>query len=349
MSLSLLLAAASSAPLHWEDLGLTRGIDLGFFTLRWYSLAYLAGIIFAYWHTIRMIKAPGAPLAQRHADDLFFYCTLGVILGGRLGYATFYAPELFTSTDLFKLWEGGMSFHGGLIGVLIAVGWVCWRGGLNWLRVMDYIAVSVPIGMFFGRLANFVNGELWGRPAGEGVPWAMIFPGANDGVPRHPSQLYEAALEGLLLAVIMIPLFWKTRARFRPGLLAGTFTAGIAAARFVVEFYREPDQQLQEFAMRTGLSMGQWLTLPMIALGLAVLVRALIRPPLGQAAAPAKAAKAAPPIQPLAAPVVSEPVAEKVAPLAKVPVKRKTPAKVSAAKPKAPAKPPAKPRKPKPE
>ncbi len=282
--LSLSLAAvAAHPPINWLDLNLTSGIDLGFFTLRWYSLAYLAGILLAYWHVSKTLKLPGAPMAQRHADDLFFYCTLGVIFGGRLGYATFYAPQLWLEPlELLKLWEGGMSFHGGLIGVTLAMLWVSWRARLNFLRVTDYVSVAVPFGMFFGRLANFVNGELWGRPAGPDVPWAMVFPDAQDALARHPSQLYEAALEGLLMIIIMLLLFWKTRARYRPGLLTGTFVAGIAAGRFVVEFYREPDEQLLEFAMRSGLSMGQWLTLPLIALGLFVLVRALMRPPLGQ-------------------------------------------------------------------
>ncbi|MFM5954419.1 MAG: prolipoprotein diacylglyceryl transferase [Novosphingobium sp.] len=294
MSLSLadLAAAASQAPIHFEDLGLKRYLfsfqtPLGQFELRWYSLAYLAGILLAYWHTTRMIKAPGAPLAQRHADDLFFYCTLGVILGGRLGYATFYTggntgiPSLWAHPgELLQLWNGGMSFHGGLVGVVLAIAWVCRRNQLSFLRVCDYIAVSVPFGMFFGRLANFVNGELWGRVAGPDVPWAMVFKGAGD-LPRHPSQLYEALLEGAVLAVILLILFWKTRARYRPGLLVGVFTAGIGLARFVVEFYREPDEQLQEFARQTGLSMGQWLTIPLILLGLFFTVRALLRPELG--------------------------------------------------------------------
>ena len=218
-------------------------------------------------------------MAQRHVDDLFFYCTLGIIIGGRLGYATFYQPSLWTHpADLLKLWQGGMSFHGGLTGVLLAMLWVSWRGGLPFLRVTDYVAVNVPFGMMFGRIANFINGELWGRPSD--VPWAMVFPGAGP-LPRHPSQLYEAALEGALLIVVMLVLFWKTRARWRPGLLVGVFTAGIGLARFTVEFFREPDAQLEDFALRTGLSMGQWLTLPLIALGLVVLVRALMRPPLG--------------------------------------------------------------------
>ena len=280
MLLTTALAASSEGPLHWLDLGLKPGIDLGFFTLRYYSLAYLAGIVLGYWHLTRMIKAPGAPMAQRHADDLFFYCTLGIILGGRIGYATFYAPELWSDPlALVQLWHGGMSFHGGVMGVAIALSWVSWRGGLNLLRVADYIAVCVPFGMMFGRIANFINGELWGRVTDSTVPWVMVFPGAGP-LPRHPSQLYEAALEGALMIVIMLLLFWKTRARYRAGLLVGVFTLGIALARFTVEFFRQPDAQLEEFAMRTGLSMGQWLTLPLIALGLFLMVRALMRPEL---------------------------------------------------------------------
>ncbi len=290
MSLTLLAAAAAEVahPIYWEELGLKNYLfRLGSFELRWYSLAYLAGIVLGYWHLSRMIKAPGAPLAQRHADDLFFYCTLGILLGGRLGYATFYTggnsdiPSLWAHPgELVQLWHGGMSFHGGLIGVLLAMAWVSWRNQLNFVRVADYIAVCVPFGMLFGRLANFVNGELWGRVVTDpNLPWAMVFPDAGP-LARHPSQLYEAALEGLAMIVIMLPLFWKTRARFRPGLLVGVFTAGIAAARFTVEFFREPDAQLQEFARSTGLSMGQWLTIPLILLGLFMVARALARPAL---------------------------------------------------------------------
>ncbi len=286
--LSAAAATASGAhePIYWVNLGLKSGIDLGFFTLRYYSLAYLAGIVLGYWHLTRMIKAPGAPLAQRHADDLFFYCTIGIILGGRLGYATFYTggdtgiPSLWLHPgELLSLWHGGMSFHGGLIGVILAIAWVSWRGGLSFTRVSDYIAVCVPFGMLFGRLANFVNGELWGRVTDSSVPWAMVFPDAGP-LPRHPSQLYEAALEGALMVVIMLLLFWKTRARYRPGILVGTFATGIALARFCVEFFREPDAQLQSFAMRTGLSMGQWLTIPLMVLGLAIVARALSKPEL---------------------------------------------------------------------
>lgn len=297
LSLSV-VAAASQNPIYWLDLGLSRGIELGFFTLRWYSLAYLAGIVLAYWHLTRMLKSPGAPMAQRHADDLFFYCTLGVILGGRLGYATFYTggdtgiPSLWAHPgELVKLWHGGMSFHGGLIGTVLAIAWVSWRGKLNFVRVCDYVAVCVPFGLLFGRLANFVNGELWGRVSGGNgenpVPWAMVFPDGGP-LPRHPSQLYEAGLEGLLLMVVLLLLFWKTRARWRTGLLVGLFTLGYGLSRFCVEYFREPDSQLAQFALRTGLSMGQWLTVPMILVGLFFAGRALIRPPLG-AAKPAPA------------------------------------------------------------
>ncbi|KQM22109.1 prolipoprotein diacylglyceryl transferase [Novosphingobium sp. Leaf2] len=289
MSLTLLAAAAANAPepIYWVNLGLKNYLfRIGTFELRWYSLAYLAGIVLGYWHLSRMIKAPGAPMAQRHADDLFFYCTIGIILGGRLGYATFYTggksdiPSLWAHpTELVQLWHGGMSFHGGLIGVLLALAWVSWRNKLNLLRVADYVAVCVPFGMLFGRLANFINGELWGRVVSGPLPWAMVFPDAGP-LPRHPSQLYEAGLEGLAMIAIMLPLFWKTRARYRPGLLVGVFTAGIALARFTVEFFREPDKQLQEFARVTGLSMGQWLTIPLILLGILLVLRALSRPQL---------------------------------------------------------------------
>jgi len=302
-----LLAAAPEA-LRW-DMGASPGIHLGFFTIRWYSLAYLAGIVLGWWHLTRMAKAPGSPLATRHADDLFFYCTLGIILGGRLGYALFYTggdtgkPSLFThftptetiSWDLLRLWDGGMSFHGGVIGTTLAIAWVAWRNKLSFIRVCDYLAVNVGFGMLFGRIANFVNGELWGHPTN--VPWGVIFcAGRNQaGVcdawtsPRHPSQLYEALLEGALVIAILLPLFWKTRARYRPGLLVGTFTVLIASARFIVEFFREPDAQLAQFAADSGLHMGQWLSIPLVLIGLGVIAWSLRRPELGAVPKPAEA------------------------------------------------------------
>lgn len=284
--LSLLAAStAVSDPIYWSDLGLRPYLfEIGGFQLRFYSLAYLIGVVFAYWHLSKMIKQPGAPMAQRHADDLFFYCTLGVILGGRLGYAIFYQPDLWENPlDVLKLWEGGMSFHGGLVGVLIAIAFVAWRGGLSFLRVCDYVAVNVPMGYMLGRLANFVNGELWGRATD--VSWGMVFPTGGE-IVRHPSQLYQATFEGLLMLIVMMALFWLTRARYRPGLLVGIFTTGMAIGRFVNEFFREPDAQLVDFAVQTGLSMGQWLTIPLILTGLIVTAYAVTRKPVGTTSKP---------------------------------------------------------------
>jgi len=277
IALAALVDGASAArdPIHWGDLGLHRGIDLGFFTVRYYALAYIAGIVSGYWHLSRMVRSAGSPMTAGDASDLLLSCTLGIVIGGRLGYATFYEPHLWTSLDLVKIWQGGMSFHGGLIGVILAIVWVCRRDGLSFLRVADYVTVNVPFGMMFGRIANFINGELWGRPST--LPWAMVFPAADD-QPRHPSQLYEAALEGALMIVVMLVLFWRTRARWRPGLLAGVFTAGLGAARFVIELFREPDAQVSDFAARTGLHMGQWLTLPLIVVGVGLVVHAVRRP-----------------------------------------------------------------------
>ena len=283
-----LLATVAADPIQFSELGLRPYLfEIGGFQLRYYSLAYLAGILLAYWHLSKMAKSHGSPMAQRHVDDLFFYCTLGVILGGRLGYVLFYRPELFGTLEMFKLWTGGMSFHGGVLGVLVAIAWVSFRGKLDWLRVCDYIAVNVPFGMFFGRLANFINGELYGRPTD--VPWAMVFPSDPLGVGRHPSQLYQAALEGALLIAVLLPLFWYTRARYRPGLLVGIFTIGVAGARFVNEFFREPDAHLAYVVTETGLSRGQWLSIPMILVGLAVAAYALLRKDASAKRAPSAA------------------------------------------------------------
>lgn len=284
--------ATAGAAINWADLGLVNGIDLGFFTLKFYSLAYILGLVIAYLHLRKMLSAPGAPMAKRHADDLFFYCMLGVIVGGRLGYVLFYRPDLIGTLDMFKTWEGGMSFHGGLIGVVLAIAYVSWRGGLSFIRVCDYIAVNVGAAMVLGRLANFINGELWGRPAGEGVPWAMTFCDRGHGpageclssfLPRHPSQLYEALLEGLLVAVVLYALFWLTRARYRPGMLVGVFTALISAGRFIVEYFREPDSHLAWVVTETGLSRGQWLTIPLILLGIGLIVWSLRQKPVDAA------------------------------------------------------------------
>lgn len=268
-----LIAANATAYLQFESLGLDPvALNLGFFTLKWYSLAYLAGILIGYWYLLKLIAQPGAPMARRHADDMIFYATLGIIIGGRLAYVLFYQPAILSHPlDIFKLWNGGMSFHGGVIGVTCGIIWLSRKEGLQWLRVHDYVACCVPFGLFFGRLANFVNGELWGKATD--VPWALIFPtGGPD--PRHPSQLYEAMLEGPLLFTILLYMFWKTAARYEPGKLVGTFLLGYGLARFFVEFFREADAQLMQFAQETGLHMGQWLTLPMIVGGLYLIATA---------------------------------------------------------------------------
>ena len=257
----------------WNDLGLDPvALDLGFFQLRWYSLAYLAGIFLGYWYLLKLIKQPGAPMARRHADDLVFYSALGIILGGRIGYVLFYNLSYYIQhpLDILKLWDGGMSFHGGLIGTVIGILYLSRKEKLPWLRIHDYVACCVPFGLFFGRLANFVNHELWGAPTT--VPWAVSFPEMIQGVivngpPRHPSQLYEAILEGIVLFAILAWMFWKTQARYEPGKLVGAFTFFYGLFRFLIEFVREPDAQLVGFAQATGLHMGQWLSLPMVILG----------------------------------------------------------------------------------
>ena len=265
---SALPSSAAGGFTRWESLGLTPGLDLGVFTLRWYSLAYLVGIFGGYLILKRMLREPGAPMSIPHLDDLLLWGMLGVILGGRLGYVLFYQPDYYLANPghALRLWDGGMSFHGGFLGVLFATWWASRRHHLSFLRVTDWVAVIVPLGMLLGRLANFVNGELWGRVTD--VPWAMIFPGDPTGLPRHPSQLYQAGIEGLALLIVMTLLFWRTKARYYPGLLCGVFALWMGLSRFIVEFFREPDAQLAGLVARTGLSMGQWLTIPLILVGI---------------------------------------------------------------------------------
>ena len=278
----------------WTDLGLSPvALDLGFFELRWYSLAYLAGIFVGYWYLLKLIKQPGAPMARRHADDMVFYAALGIILGGRLGYVLFYNLGYYLQNplDTLKLWDGGMSFHGGVIGTTLGILYMARKEGLPWLRIHDYVACCVPFGLFFGRLANFVNAELWGAPTN--VPWAVRFPEVVAGMtalgpPRHPSQIYEALLEGLVLFLILAWMFWRTQARYEPGKLVGAFIFFYGSFRFGVEFVREPDTQLIEFAQATGLHMGQWLSVPMILGGLYLMLtakkrRVRVEPTLGSA------------------------------------------------------------------
>ena len=274
------ILSIAAAGIAFTDLHLSPVLlDLGFFQLRWYSLAYLAGIFLGYWYLLKLLKQPGAPMARRHADDLVFYASLGIIFGGRLGYVLFYnLPHyLDNPIDILKLWDGGMSFHGGVIGTSLGILYLARREGLQWLRLHDYVACCVPFGLFFGRLANFVNAELWGAPAD--LPWAVRFPEVVGGLqilgpPRHPSQLYEALLEGVVLMIILGLMFWRSHARYEPGKLVGAFIFFYGIFRFGVEFVREPDAQLTEFARATGLHMGQWLTLPMIAGGIYLMATA---------------------------------------------------------------------------
>ncbi|WP_374146252.1 prolipoprotein diacylglyceryl transferase [Sphingomonas sp. 28-63-12] len=250
--------------IHFTDLGLNDTIfRIGWFSLKWYSISYIAGIIVGWWYLLKLVAQPGAPMARRHVDDLIFYATLGIILGGRIGYVLFYQPAmLLTPLQVFRLWDGGMSFHGGVIGTSVGIILFARAHKLNWLRVHDYIACATPFGLFFGRLANFVNGELYGKPSN--APWAIIFPRTGDDIARHPSQLYEAGLEGVLLFALLWFCFWRTKMRYDPGKLVGIFLAGYGTARFIVEFFREPDEQLRDFATATGLHMGQWLCVPML-------------------------------------------------------------------------------------
>jgi phosphatidylglycerol:prolipoprotein diacylglycerol transferase len=249
--------------------------QLGPLAIRWYSLAYLAGIVLGWFYLVRLTRDIEAPLGRNDADDLVAWATIGIIAGGRLAYVIFYEPAAYLADPLsiFALWQGGMSFHGGAFGVGFAIYLYCRSRNLNWLHVLDYVAMCAPIGLMLGRIANFINGELWGRPTN--LPWGILFP--NGGLlPRHPSQIYEAFLEGPLLFALLWSLYKFTDARRHPGVLTGSFVLGYGILRFLVEFVREPDHQLIAFAQATGLHMGQWLCVPMI-LGGVILIAAGLR------------------------------------------------------------------------
>jgi len=245
-------------------------ISIGPFAIRWYALAYIAGLMLG-WRYCRRIAAKGGPVTPEAFDDFLTWATLGVILGGRLGYVLFYKPDYYIAhpLEVFAVWQGGMSYHGGMIGVLAAIGLYARRHGLPFLALGDLVAAATPIGLFFGRLANFINGELYGRASD--VPWAMAFPNGGP-APRHPSQLYEAALEGLVLFVLLAVLAQKPEIRARHGLIGGVFLVGYGIARIISEAFREPDSFLGFFAM--GTTMGQWLSLPMVVAGLVLILRA---------------------------------------------------------------------------
>ncbi len=253
-------------------------LQIGPIAIRWYGLAYLAGILLGWRYGRRLIinqslwAGRQAPLAPIDFDDLLLWAVIGIILGGRIGFVLFYQPGLYLADPLafFKVWEGGMSFHGGLLGTIIAILLFARKRKIPVLPVMDVACASVPFGLFFGRLANFINGELYGRTTD--VPWAMVFPGGGP-EPRHPSQLYEAALEGILLFVILRIMTHIVGSLKYPGLTGGIFIAGYGLARFAVEFFREPDQQL---GFISGfLTMGMILSLPMVLIGIAAAVYAL--------------------------------------------------------------------------
>lgn len=277
-------------------------ISIGPLDIRWYAIAYVAGILLGWWYAAKLIKtarlwAPGQPpMNTQQLDDLILWVTLGIILGGRLGFALFYEPglygQLFSGADwgerlaLFRLWDGGMSFHGGLLGCTIAVLAFANRLKLNVLSVGDVALAAAPMGLMFGRIANFINGELWGRPTD--VPWAIRFCNeriqnlygfcpAGD-VPRHPSQLYEAGLEGVFLFGVLALAIWKFGLLRKPGYVTGLFLVGYGLNRALLENVRQPDAGLDNLPL--GLTMGMILSVPMMLVGAWLIWRAWNRPPV---------------------------------------------------------------------
>ncbi|MDR3513610.1 MAG: prolipoprotein diacylglyceryl transferase [Caulobacteraceae bacterium] len=264
-------------------------IHLGPLAIRWYALAYIAGILLGWRYCVALIRNPriwapvAPPASAAQIDDLILWVTLGVIAGGRIGYILFYGRGQFDHDpmEMLRLWHGGMSFHGGMLGVILAIVVFALVNRIDMLRLGDLVAPCVPIGLFFGRLANFINGELWGRPTT--LPWGIIFPSAPDALPRHPSQLYEAGLEGIVLFLI---LRWAThRARWLPkqGALTGLFLMFYGLFRIALETVRNPDIGMPDFPL--GLTMGMILSIPMVLIGIGLVARGLRAPP--PAAAPA--------------------------------------------------------------
>jgi phosphatidylglycerol---prolipoprotein diacylglyceryl transferase len=280
-------------------------IELFGFTLalRWYALAYIAGILFGWWIVLRAIRNPALwvgspPITSEQAERLLTWIILGVILGGRLGYVLFYDLPTYLADPLqiVRVWEGGMAFHGGFVGVIVAGAWFCRREKIPMLSMGDLLALATPVGLMLGRIANFINAELWGRPTD--LPWGVVFPGEAaqncQGVllicARHPSQLYQAALEGLLVAAVIFWLAFRRGWLKRTGAIMGVFLLGYGLARFLVEFVRQPDAQFISegnpvgLALQWGgwgLTMGQLLSLPMIAAGLWFALRARPTPQAG--------------------------------------------------------------------
>jgi phosphatidylglycerol:prolipoprotein diacylglycerol transferase len=251
-------------------------VQLGPFAIRWYALSYVAGLILG-WALIRRVLTRkalwgGVPRpTPASIDDLLVYCAVGVIVGGRLGNVLFYDPSFYFAhpVEILKIWEGGMAFHGGLIGAFVGIVLFAWRYRAPVLTVLDLASLAAPIGIFFGRIANFIKPELWGRPTD--VPWAVVFPG-SDGLPRHPSQIYEALLEGLAVFVL---LSIAARLGFlrRPGMIAGCFGVLYGLARIACEFFRDPDPRLEDLG--GGLTMGMVLSAPLVIIGLGLIAWSL--------------------------------------------------------------------------
>ena len=249
-------------------------VSVGPFAIRWYALAYIASLLIGWRYCLALADRPPRVVRRRDIDDFLVWATLGVVLGGRLGYVLFYNSAYYFEhpVETLYLWRGGMSFHGGAIGVALAI-WLFGRSrGIPLLAFGDIICAAVPIGLFFGRIANFINGELFGRVTD--VPWAMVFP-AGGPLPRHPSQLYEAVCEGLLLFVLLF-IAERRGARRHPGMLCGIFLAGYAAARMSGELFRQPDAQIGFLIF--GTTMGQLLSIPLLLAGIALILWARARP-----------------------------------------------------------------------
>lgn len=248
-------------------------VSIGPLKIHWYGLTYLVGFAAGWWLGRLRTRKPWAPINEVQMGDLLFYLALGVILGGRFGYVLFYNFDAFLADPLwlFRVWEGGMAFHGGLLGVILAMWWYGRKVGCGFWRLADFVAPLVPVGLGAGRIGNFINGELWGKPTD--VPWAMVFPQAPDDLARHPSQLYQFALEGVVLFVIL----WWFSAKPRPRMaVSGLFLVCYGLFRFLVEFVRQPDPQLGYLAF-DWLTMGQVLSLPMIVAGTVLMLIAYRR------------------------------------------------------------------------
>lgn len=247
-------------------------VQIGPLAIRWYSLSYLAGVMLGWWYLLKLDSGTPPLMNQKTRDDIMLWAILGIVLGGRLGYVLFYNLPYYLESplDAFKVWQGGMSFHGGMAGLITAFYIMCRRAEVNYWELMDRVACVAPIGLCLGRIANFINGELYGRATD--VPWAMIFPRDGDAIPRHPSQLYQAALEGLSLFIILNLIFHFTKIRDYKGATCGLFLIGYAFFRSFAELFREPDVQLGFIVGQ--VTMGQILCIPMALAGIALILYA---------------------------------------------------------------------------